>query len=75
MKSSRKSGCGTLLVGILGAGQLWIGVMGAATHRDIFWEKYDPKWAAANVVIGTLLLSAAVSWSIKHFPDQNGDSK
>lgn len=37
--------------------------MGVATHEKILGEKYDPKWAAADVVIGTLLLTLAVSFA------------
>lgn len=73
MKTLKKTGCVTWLVGLLGAFQIWIGIMGAATHEEILGEKYDPKWAAGNVVIGTLLLTLAVSFGVKHFNPDDSD--
>lgn len=43
--------------------------MGAATHEEILGEKYNPKWAAGNVVIGVFLVALAVSYAVKHFKE------
>jgi hypothetical protein len=73
LESSGKIGCGTWIVGLVGAIQLWIGVVGAATHKEVLFEKYDPKWAGVNAVIGTVLLSLAVSFFVKNFNPNKSD--
>jgi len=73
LRYSGKIGCGTWIVGIIGAIQLWIGVVQAATHTDVLGEKYGPKWAGANAVMGTILLALAISFAVKNFNPNRRD--